>query len=121
MTHPHRGVVGERLDGGCRGLLRRAGPSGQVRADGDDDRHGLTTPGHRDRDVAERHPDGRLRLVHGDGDLVDGRVGEGVLGDERGEPLDEVVRLALDAGEGRGTDVAVVDGVREVVGGPRPR
>jgi hypothetical protein len=110
-------MPGQGLDRRARRVVGAVRPAGQVGAHGDDDGHRGAAPGHGHGDVPERHADRRLRLVHGDDDLVDGRVGQGVERDELGEPLDEVVGLALDAGEGRCADPAVVHRVGEVVGG----
>jgi len=59
--------------------------------------------------------------VHRDGDFVDLVVPQRIRGDDLGQPLDEVVGVALDAGQRCRTDLAVVDRVGEVVGGARWR
>ena len=110
-------MLTERLDRGAHGVVRALLAARQVRPDGHDHRHRRAASGDRDRDVAEGHADRRLRLVHGDGHLVDRGVIEGVLATQLGEPLDEVVGLALDPGQHGSADRAVVDGVGEVVAG----
>ena len=90
----------------------------EIRPERDDRSRPVAAPD-ADLDVGERVADRRLGLVHDHLDGVDERVAEHVVGDDLGEPLDEVEGRPGDPGHhGRG-DLGVVDRCGQIVGAAR--